>query len=446
MLGQMPLQLKTSALPAIPLPYASSRWAVLLAAYIGYAMLTLVGGLAGVSLQAVDAGLFILLLAGRYGSRVFPLRKNLLNLALLFSFLLPLAPLLLGTVTLGEESVNYLVKYYAVYFIVLLCLPLRLPPLYESKLRAPLFFAILMLLLTGMLLTYTGADASDRMQGLFTNPNNFALMAMGLLFVLNDERDAWYVRWGVYGLVGGLILLSGTAGALLSVLAALGYRLIAAGRGHKMLVALLAAAGLLAVLAAAMLLLRDQAFMRTELVSNITAKFEVAYNNLELVFSDRTVNFYQASRGYDEGATSALWRLVHWKETFRTWRDGGWLCVLFGNGLGSSVPMMGILPHNDYLRFLFELGLLGLLANALVWGALFRQMLPANRWLLVMMAIYGFSENNFDNFLAMALLVFFSISSRQPIHVLGRRLLDTYRQMAVRCTERTRHLEPAVEG
>ena len=446
MLGQMPLQMNMPGMPAIPLPYASSRWLLLLAAYIGYAALTLVGGLAGISLQAVGAGLFILLLAGRYGSLMLPLRKNLLNLWLLLSFLLPLVPLLLGSSAQGEGSAPYIIKYYAVYVVVLLCLPLRLPPLYESKLRVPLFIAILMLLLAGMLLAHTGAGASGRMQGLFTNPNNFALMAMGLLFVLHEEHDAWYVRWGLFGLAGGLILLSGTAGALLSFIAALGYRLIAAGHGRKLLVILFVATGLLAMLVTAMLLLRDQAFMQTGPIGKVTAKFEIAYNNLELVFSDRTVNFYQASRGYGGDATSALWRLVHWKETFRAWQHGGWLCVLFGNGLGSSVPMMGILPHNDYLRFLFELGLLGLLANALVWGTLFRQMLPANRWLLVMVAIYGFSENNFDNFLAMALLVFFSISVRRPIHVLGRRLLNTYRQAAVRCMERNRHPEPAVEG
>jgi len=432
-------------MPALALPYASSRWLLLLAAYIGYAAITLVGGLAGIGLQAIGAGLFILLLAARYGSLILPLRKNLLTLGLLFSFLLPLVPLLLGTATIGEDSATYIIKYYAVYFVILVCLPLRLPPLYESKLRVPLFIAILMLLMAGMLLAHTGMGASERMKGLFTNPNNFALMAMGLLFVLR-ERDAWYVRWGVYGLVGGLILLSGTAGAMLSIIIALGYRLIAAGRGRKLLIILLVAAGLLGMLVAALLLLRDQPFMQTGPIAKTTAKVEIAYNNLELVFSDKAVNFYQASIGYGDDATSALWRLVHWKETFRTWQQGGWLCVLFGNGLGSSVPLMGILPHNDYLRFLFELGLLGLLANALVWCTLFRQMLPASRWLLVMMALYNVSENNFDNFLALALLVFFSISARQPIHVLGRRLLDTYRQVALRCEERNRHSELAAEG
>ncbi|MHB0939345.1 MAG: O-antigen ligase family protein [Armatimonadota bacterium] len=446
MLGQMPLQMNIPGMPAIPLPYASARWAVLLAAYIGYATMTLVGGLAGISLQAAGAGLFILLLAGRYGSLILPLRKNLLNLALLSSFLLPLVPLLLGTVATDGHSASYIIKYYAVYFVILVCLPLRLPPLYESKLRVPLFIAILMLLVAGMLLAHTGMGASERMKGLFTNPNNFALMAMSLLFVLREERDAWYVRWGVYGLVGGLILLSGTAGALLSFVAALGYRLIAAGKGRKLLVILLIAAGLLAMLVTGMLMLRDQSFLHSGPLGSVSDKVEIAYNNLELVFSDKAVNFYQASRGYSDDATSALWRLVHWKETFQTWQQGGWLCVLFGNGLGSSVPMMGILPHNDYLRFLFELGLLGLLANAVIWCTLFRQLQPASRWLLVMMAIYSFSENNFDNFLAMALLVFFSISARRPIHVLGRRLLENYRQMTIRYTKRNRHSEPAAEG
>jgi len=446
MLGHLRESMKATGLPSISLPYASSRWALLLFAYIGYAVMTLVGNLAGMSLQAAGAALFILLIAGRYGRLMLSLRKDLLTLGLVFSFLLPLVAPLLGVATMNDDSTGYLIKYYAVYFVILLCLPLRLPPLSESRLRVPLFAVILLLLVTGMLLSHAGLGESERVKGVFTNPNNFALMAMGLLFLLREERDPWPLRWGLYGLVGGLILLSGTAGAMIAFAAAFCYRAIAAGRGRVLLTVLIVAVCLSASVVTAMLLLRDKPFMQTGPLGQLTAKVEIARDNLDLVLSDKTVNFYAASRGYNAEASSALWRLVHWRDTFETFTGGGWLRVLIGNGLGSSKPIMGMLPHNDYLRFLFELGLLGLLANALVWGTLFRQLMPSSRWLMVMMAVYGISENNFDNFLAMALLVFFSISARHPIHVLGRRMLAEYRQFAARCEERNRLSGMAADG
>ncbi|HEY3418199.1 MAG TPA: hypothetical protein VGM23_15080, partial [Armatimonadota bacterium] len=154
------------------------------------------------------------------------------------------------------------------------------------------------------------------------------------------------------------------------------------------------------------------------------------------VFSDKSIDFVAASQGYSVTDTSALWRLIHWKNTLETYWQGGWLRILFGNGLGSSNTIMGILPHNDYLRFLFELGVFGCVAILLVWGSLFRQLQPSSRWLMVMIAVYSFSENIFDNYLAMALFVFFSVSARHPIYVLGRQTLEGYQRWAVRCLER----------
>lgn len=446
MLGQLEQPINISGRPAIHLPYASPRWAPLLFAYMGYAVVTLVGSVVGISLQVVGASLFILFIAVKYGRLILPLRKNWLTLGLVLCFLAPLVAPLLGAATVDADSVSYVVKYYATYFLILLCLSLRLPPLYTSKLRLQLFMVILLLLVAGMLLSHAGMGDTERIKGLFTNPNNFALMAMGLLFLLDEERDNAIVRWCAYGLVGGLILLSGTAGAMLSFAAAFCYRSFAAGKGRQLLLVGLAVVCLAGLALTAATMFRNSPALKSGPVGKLVAKVDIARDNLSLVFSNKAVNFIAASHGYSEDSTSALWRIMHWKDTFQVYLQGGWQRILFGAGLGSSKPIMRILPHNDYLRFLFELGLFGLLATVIVWGAIFRQMLPTNRWLLVMIAIYGISENNFDNFLALTLIVFFSVSARHPINVLGRRTLDAYQQLVARCQELNPRPHLATEG
>ncbi|HEY3417262.1 MAG TPA: hypothetical protein VGM23_10305, partial [Armatimonadota bacterium] len=101
--------------PVLPSPYAAARWTWLLIAYIGYALTTFVGSLIGTSLQVAGASVFLLVIAVRYGHLLLPLRKNLLTLALLACFLLPLFAPLLGVATIDENTVGYLIKYYAVF-------------------------------------------------------------------------------------------------------------------------------------------------------------------------------------------------------------------------------------------------------------------------------------------------------------------------------------------
>jgi hypothetical protein len=108
---------------------------------------------------------------------------------------------------------------------------------------------------------------------------------------------------------------------------------------------------------------------------------------------------------------SFFFRLKHWEELIVAWTSGGWSSILFGLGVGSSVfhTDLGLVPHNDYVRFLVETGPLGLIGFAGLTGYLIHSI--GRRAVLMStaaVAIYFFSENLVDNFSAMTMYYYFA--------------------------------------
>lgn len=117
-------------------------------------------------------------------------------------------------------------------------------------------------------------------------------------------------------------------------------------------------------------------------------------------------DIYTASGTSD---VSLIFRLKHWVNLLTLYSDGPLLNQLFGFGVGSSVDMteLKLVPHNDYLRFLFELGpglfLCFVALNLLILKRTGRKFLAMP---LVFIFIYFFSDNLVNNFLVMSFLYF----------------------------------------
>ena len=124
---------------------------------------------------------------------------------------------------------------------------------------------------------------------------------------------------------------------------------------------------------------------------------------------DGTLRYYDAERVLGPGAASGVWRLAHWRQTLDMYTNGTVEQRLLGFGTGSSPVLLdqNKLPHNEYLRLLFEQGAVGLFVFLFAWrGILITSPRPV-RYVGLIVAIYSFSENNLDNFPFMSLFILF---------------------------------------
>jgi hypothetical protein len=149
----------------------------------------------------------------------------------------------------------------------------------------------------------------------------------------------------------------------------------------------------------------------TRFMNQITVVQSQFHNVLE----GDAIAYYEQERVLGSGTGSAVWRLAHWRHTLQIYGEGTAVQKLFGFGPGSTVAIMGILPHNEYIRLLFETGLIGFCLFLYAWFRTIRNAGHEVRYIGIIVAIYSFSENNFDNFPFMSLLIL-GLSAKAAMH------------------------------
>lgn len=387
-----------------------SAWRLLMPGFCLYALFTLLREFTGGGREIFGPILFLLVTAALSSGKLFPLPLTRWTLALLLAALLPVVGLLTGLTALRAENAVYFIKYLALLFVLLAAAVLRLPPIYRTPERWWGVGAMLFILLIGLVL----GSGDERVAGSFANPNNYALAAFSLLFFVDHDRDKPWLLVSVYALVFALILVSGTMGAMVGYLAGVAVVLLrtryARIVGMAMVAGLLLGAGLLVSLRIA----DPQTFSETRMIGPLWTKIYIAHQHMDDVLVGDDLNFWDI--GQEHGGadlTSGIWRLMHWRETLRIIGEAGLPRQLLGHGLGTSMRSLGNLPHNDYLRLLFEVGAAGMIACLVAWLLPALHMEPGARAPAVMLAVYAISENNFDNFLVMSLFALFLVSARR---------------------------------
>lgn len=310
------------------------------------------------------------------------------------------AALVLSVLFAGLYNTADLIKFLlAPVFAILGYNASRFDPLDRPMIvQLRLVGAVLLLpALVALALNWVGTP--DGQLGIFVNRNNAALYLVvlgNLMFLMGASVGV------VVGVLTLSVLMFSTLGVVLAVIIAL----IISLNFTRYLPAYLLAVGVGAVLmfGPIELPIGERLVNLREAISAITALRlwteldQLSYADLYIITGENT-------------DLSLFFRLKHWQDLIFAWTSEGWKHVVFGLGIGSS-PMhtdIGLVPHNDYVRFLVEAGPLGLagfvsLVGWLLWS------IGRSAFLIstLAVAIYFFTENLVDNFVSMTLFYWFA--------------------------------------
>jgi O-antigen ligase len=232
---------------------------------------------------------------------------------------------------------------------------------------------------------------------IFANRNNAGLYVVTLIALLNVLREQPLRNVLIY-LVAAVAF--GTLGVLLAVLMALVIAI--GGRRAVLILAAVAFAASAAVF-----------FVPVEF--GIFARFKPVVDSI-LLIANGTINIGTVTYGELVGRLqttdlSFVFRLKHWFDLLGIFAAAPLENWLFGFGVGSSTRLSeaGLVPHNDYLRILFECGVVAFAGFVSTIAMILYRC--GRRWEavpLITVAIYFFSENLIDNFVAMSVFFFCS--------------------------------------
>jgi O-antigen ligase len=393
------------------------RWEPIIYLYCLYIGIIVAGDLAGLhGASSLGAAMFLVCLFVLYWRYLLNIKLSLIFFAILLSIACSMIPLVSLDENTMQKAYQGLIKYYALDCVLLVGLALPLTPLARARRIKLLYFTILVFLISGWLLMPHHVSTPDMVkpvmgvQGFLANGNNFALTAMLLLFLVDEKRSEKIYFSLHVALVLFLIYLSHTSGAILGFLVGMFYRFIY--RQSK--IPIMARWTVIAACIGLTIIIFVSLPPNTlEAVDTTNAKVKLAVNNINRVLSGNKIDFYDMIQKNGHDVTSGVWRLYHWNRILHKVQNSSLDEVLFGHGIGTIESMYGIEAHNDYIRFIFQTGIIGFLLTLFIWAALYRRMEEQYRWIVVMIACYCISENNYDNFVAMSLLALCMIGAKQ---------------------------------
>jgi O-antigen ligase len=381
------------------------KWSILFLAYLIYSIFFLIGF--AFDLQLLNfvgvALLFYLIIIGRY-KKLLTIRKDP---TILISFSIVFLLIINAIINIQSIKIIYFVKIISIYLLYILIFSYKIQPFYVTNKRIYFLGLIIVILFLSLILgRYYEHGNFLRLKGLFVNPNNLALMSFAIFFTINEEKDSKIKQLFAISFVITILFLSGTTGALLSFFIAVCYRY----RNRftlKHILLLLMLVGLIMV---------SINLFEVPIVRKVYNQFKIIGESFIDTIQGQQPNYGEIVALYDKDSLSGIWRIAHWTNIFNMLFQSNYKVLLFGHGIGTSVELLGTLPHNDYLRIAFEAGLVVFILNLFFFVQIFLHIKPNYRYILLLFAIYCLTENIIDNYLYMGLLVFFIATSQQVRH------------------------------
>ena len=265
-----------------------------------------------------------------------------------------------------------------------------------------LLFALLFLLPLGLWLIQLAIGKTSfgagNIVGLFANRNNAALYFLALISFYGAITGREIKNIFIFLFAG---VAFGTLGVSLAIIVSL---IVAVGQRRYWHWAVIT----LSTFAIAVIYLPNDVAL---------ARIRTVIESMRLIL---TGNINLSTIAYGELVTklgtsdlSFVFRIKHWMNIISIHLSGDISRILFGNGVGSSINLSEahLIPHNDYVRLLFECGVVSLVGFGTILVAALLGI--GRRWAtvpLLAISIYFFSENIVNNFVAMVLL-FYSLGA-----------------------------------
>lgn len=337
-------------------------------------------------------------------------------------FALLLAPLLLA-VKLVESGgrlkvpFSFLLPYLVYFFSIILCVMVNgeIDPDLVKILLAPVFFILayqvdesdfesshrkvaFFFIFVSLPIFFGAADVLLQRRSLdspgflfFSNRNNAALYGMALVVMFNcfNKREIYSNVLALF-----VALAFGTLGIFFAVLVGL---IVVYGARPRFWMHVMPIVGLLVI-----------GFMSLDLevVGRVATLVDVIESTSFSSLEKTSYSDLVATTGTSD--LSFLFRLKHWSNIFDIiFNEPGSIAFGFGVGASERLTEVGLVPHNDYLRVLFELGAFSFLAFfAMLFFIVKSVGLNFRVVPIVSIVIYFFSENLITNYLAMAIFYF----------------------------------------
>ena len=382
--------------------YIDRKWRIIFYAYLVYAVLVVYGGISGEKeLTIIGSAVFLLIMLAYV--RIKIIKESVVILAIILTVIPLIAILLSG----GVIDYGYLFKYVAVFLLFVVVAGSELTSIQNSKYRYYFLFLVMFIIALSLFLPVEDA-LEDRSSGVFANPNNLALMSFALLFFLN-KNDPLYVKILIHFIVITVLVKTGTSGAILGYGFGMLYYYTIGGeyksmRRRRLFVILL---GILFMI----MIYMSFSLNLIKYPERLRSQYEIINNEALYAWSGGDINYGYLKNVYGYESLSGLWRISYWRSGLDVIENSSLPVILFGSGLGASKMILGMPPHNDYLRFAIEVGLIGFVVYVLFLYGIIKMVDKSLKYVIYAFVVYSFSENNFDNYLFMSLFILFVASN-----------------------------------
>jgi hypothetical protein len=386
--------------PAITVP--SSKWPFPVAGYLAYVVLFLAGFFIGQPVFNIGGFALMLLILTVGNSRLFLAVEW--NAATLLAFLSMFAAVLSYAMNFPMGSGAYLVKHLMLLYLYVILSTYTLSPMNSNSTSRWLVLGIYVLLVASFLIGGTSHSGNaSRYTGVFANPNNLALIGLSLLFFLSPGKPVWNITQIALVLV--VLVFASTTGAVVGVVAALLYK-------YKSRISPQMVVGVLGLLLFLAILLSLPSVRSSHLIQKFEGQFRLIYENLDRLKLGRSIDYGSLREAYGEESLSGYWRLAHWAKAASMFLSAQFPVWFFGFGIGASKELLGNLPHNEYVRLVFEQGILGGGIAFLFFRECFRRVEPEMKYNFVAVFVFALTENIIDNMVFMSIFLMALVSFR----------------------------------